>query len=145
MIHAGSACASHTGVDCSLAGDKYKGQAGKIAVVGGCREYAGAPYFAAMSALRVGADISHVFCTEGAATVVKGYSPELIVHPYLPHSEEPGQEAGAGGEAAVARAVAAVGEWLSRFQVLVVGPGLGRDPLTLACVAQVRLPGQLLD
>lgn len=33
--------------------DKYKGQAGKIAVVGGCREYTGAPFFAAMAALKV--------------------------------------------------------------------------------------------
>ena len=25
-----------------------------------------------------------MFCTDGAATVIKSYSPELIVHPYLP-------------------------------------------------------------
>lgn len=35
------------------AADKYKGQAGKIAVIGGCREYTGAPYFASISALKV--------------------------------------------------------------------------------------------
>ena len=39
----------------------HKGQAGKIGVVGGCSEYTGAPYFAAMSALRMGADLAHVF------------------------------------------------------------------------------------
>lgn len=33
--------------------DSYKGQSGKVGVIGGCREYTGAPYFAAMSALRV--------------------------------------------------------------------------------------------
>ena len=37
-------------------------------------------------AVQVGGDLSHVFCTEGAATVIKSYSPELIVHPYLPDS-----------------------------------------------------------
>jgi Carbohydrate kinase len=37
-------------------------------------------------AAQVGGDLSHVFCTEGAATVIKSYSPELIVHPYLPDS-----------------------------------------------------------
>ena len=37
---------------------------------------------------QVGADLSHVFCTEGAATVIKSYSPELIVHPYLPDSND---------------------------------------------------------
>ena len=82
---------------------------GKIAVIGGCREYTGAPYFAATSALKVvsiflmfhlmnhtntnishdvvqGADLSHVFCTKDAATVIKSYSPELIVHPILEES-----------------------------------------------------------
>ena len=36
----------------------------------------------------MGADLSHVFCTSGAATVIKSYSPELIVHPYLPDSTD---------------------------------------------------------
>jgi hypothetical protein len=33
--------------------DRYKGQAGKVAVLGGCAEYASAPYFAAFAALAV--------------------------------------------------------------------------------------------
>ena len=37
-----------------LTGDKAKGQAGKIGTIGGCREYTGAPYFASISALKVG-------------------------------------------------------------------------------------------
>ncbi|EFN55939.1 hypothetical protein CHLNCDRAFT_57702 [Chlorella variabilis] len=133
-----------------LAPTKYKGQAGKIAVVGGCREYTGAPFFASMAALKaslpwhwvascclrsspqIGADLSHVFCTEGAATVIKGYSPELIVHPYLPDgrgSQEPGPQ--------VREAVAAIEPWLDRFDAVLVGPGLGRDPLILFTVAEV--------
>jgi ATP-dependent NAD(P)H-hydrate dehydratase len=35
------------------AGGNYKGAHGKVAVVGGCLEFTGAPFFAAMSALRV--------------------------------------------------------------------------------------------
>ena len=50
---------------------RHKGQAGRVGVVGGCREYTGAPFFAAMSALRVGADLSHVFCVTAAAPVIK--------------------------------------------------------------------------
>ena len=34
-------------------GENYKGQAGKIGTIGGCREYTGAPYFASISALKV--------------------------------------------------------------------------------------------
>ncbi|XP_026971635.1 ATP-dependent (S)-NAD(P)H-hydrate dehydratase isoform X4 [Sagmatias obliquidens] len=70
-----------------LAAWKHKGQAGRIGVVGGCPEYTGAPYFAAISALKVGADLSHVFTTQDAAPVIKSYSPELIVHPVLPRGQ----------------------------------------------------------
>lgn len=37
----------------SLDPSRHKGQAGKIAVIGGCREYTGAPYFSAISALKM--------------------------------------------------------------------------------------------
>ena len=55
----------------ALADERYKGQAGKVGVLGGCREYTGAPFFAAQAAMRVGADLSHVFCTRSAAPVIK--------------------------------------------------------------------------
>ncbi|CAI0466296.1 unnamed protein product [Linum tenue] len=100
---------------------RHKGQAGKIAVIGGCREYTGAPYFAAISALKIGADLSHVFCTKDAAPVIKSYSPELIVHPVLEESY----------------IVAEVDKWMERFDCLVVGPGLGRDPFLLDCVSEI--------
>ncbi|CAD6185683.1 unnamed protein product [Caenorhabditis auriculariae] len=58
-----------------------KGDCGKIGIIGGSMEYTGAPYFAASSAARLGADLIHVFCTHDAATVIKTYSPDLIVHP----------------------------------------------------------------
>nr|XP_008251451.2 ATP-dependent (S)-NAD(P)H-hydrate dehydratase isoform X1 [Oryctolagus cuniculus] len=80
--------------------------------------YTGAPYFAAISALKVGADLSHVFCTREAAPVIKSYSPELIVHPVL---DSPA-------------AVQEVQKWLPRLHALVVGPGLGRDEQLLGSV-----------
>ena len=43
----------------------------------------GAPYFAAISALKTGADLVHVMCEQDAGQVIKAYSPELIVHPIL--------------------------------------------------------------
>jgi ATP-dependent NAD(P)H-hydrate dehydratase len=36
-----------------FADEHYKGDAGKVGTIGGCREYTGAPYFAAISALKV--------------------------------------------------------------------------------------------
>ncbi|XP_044106036.1 ATP-dependent (S)-NAD(P)H-hydrate dehydratase isoform X2 [Neovison vison] len=98
-----------------LTSQKHKGQDGRIGIIGGCQEYTGAPYFAAISALKVGADLSHVFCTREAALVIKSYSPELIVHPVL---DSPS-------------AVHDVEQWLPRLHALVVGPGLGRDDTLL--------------
>ena len=120
-------------LDCSR---YHKGQAGKIGVVGGCSEYTGAPYFAAMSALKMGADLAHVFCAEGAGRVIKSYSPELIVHPYLREGVKDvtvtvdGEEVHAVtyDEDAVFEAMEKVTPWLHRMDAIVVGPGLGRDP-----------------
>lgn len=113
---------------------KYKGQAGKVAIVGGCREYTGAPYFAAISALKIGADLSHVFCTKDAAPVIKSYSPELIVHPVLEESYNIRDEE---KERISGKVLAEIDKWLERFDCLVVGPGLGRDPFLLGCVGQI--------
>lgn len=118
-----------------LTPDRYKGQAGKIGTIGGCQEYTGAPYFASISALKVGADLSHVFCTEGAATVIKSYSPELIVHPYLPDST--GEDDKQREQKEVDKAVGAIEHWLPRFDVMVIGPGLGRDAWVNATVTEV--------
>eukprot|EP00242_Pyramimonas_sp_CCMP2087_P011591 CAMPEP_0198221596 /NCGR_PEP_ID=MMETSP1445-20131203/84338_1 /TAXON_ID=36898 /ORGANISM="Pyramimonas sp., Strain CCMP2087" /LENGTH=353 /DNA_ID=CAMNT_0043899801 /DNA_START=233 /DNA_END=1294 /DNA_ORIENTATION=+ len=113
--------------------DDSKGSSGKIGVVGGCLEYTGAPYFAAMSAMRVGADLAHVFCALSAGPVIKALSPELIVHPYLPEA------ANMKAKDAVTTLEAAdmVEAWFSRLDVLVVGPGLGRDPFVLATVTEI--------
>ncbi|CAH9122233.1 unnamed protein product [Cuscuta epithymum] len=118
----------------NLDSTKHKGQAGKIAVVGGCREYTGAPYFAAISALKIGADLSHVFCTKGAAPVIKSYSPELIVHPILEESYSIRDE---DKSSISANVIAEVDKWMDRFDCLVVGPGLGRDPFVLDCVSNI--------
>ncbi|KAL0672997.1 hypothetical protein Bca4012_000978 [Brassica carinata] len=115
---------------------RHKGQAGKIAVIGGCREYTGAPYFAAISALRIGADLSHVFCTKDAAPVIKSYSPELIVHPVLEESYNISEEEKRKVQDKV---IGEVDKWMERFDCLVIGPGLGRDPFLLECVSKIML------
>lgn len=100
----------------------HKGKCGRIGVVGGSKEYTGAPYFAAISALKVGADLSHIFCPEAAAPVIKSYSPDLIVHPIL---DKP--------------------DLMEEFKLkltynlhsLVIGPGLGRDTSMIDTVTKV--------
>ncbi|XP_078402206.1 ATP-dependent (S)-NAD(P)H-hydrate dehydratase isoform X1 [Cetorhinus maximus] len=94
---------------------KHKGQDGKIGIIGGCTEYTGAPYFAAIASLKVGADLSHVFCTKDAAPVIKSYSPNIIVHPVLDSSS----------------GVVDVEKWFPALHAMVIGPGLGRDEKVL--------------
>lgn len=101
--------------------DRHKGQAGRIGIVGGSTEYTGAPYFAGISSLMVGADLVHIFCTQSAAPVIKGYSPELIVHPLLDTNN----------------ALIQIEPWLERLHVLVIGPGLGRDRQILQTVSDL--------
>lgn len=105
-----------------LTNDLHKGQLGRIGVVGGSIEFTGAPYFAAISALKLGADIVHVFCCRDAAIPIKSYSPELMVHPVLDDASDP---------------IKLIEPWLDRLHVLVIGPGLGRDANIFASVRRL--------
>ncbi len=57
----------------------HKGQNGSVLVVGGSRDYSGAPALAAISALRSGVDLSVVACPNSVASPIRSYSPDLIV------------------------------------------------------------------
>ncbi|KAI1436685.1 H-hydrate dehydratase [Xylaria sp. CBS 124048] len=112
----------------------HKGQLGRVAVIGGSVDYTGAPYFSAMASARLGCDMSHVICTPGAAAVIKTYSPNLMVHPLMRESSSAGssqqeQDQKTGADRDVGKVSDAVVEMLPRLHVLVIGPGLGRDPL----------------
>lgn len=97
----------------------HKGQAGRIGIIGGCEEYTGAPYFAGISALRLGADLVHVMCTPSAALPIKSYSPDLMVMPILCRDR-----------------ASQFNNWVKRLHCVVIGPGLGRDPETKDVVSQ---------
>ncbi|XP_047996583.1 ATP-dependent (S)-NAD(P)H-hydrate dehydratase-like [Leguminivora glycinivorella] len=93
---------------------KSKGDAGKICIIGGSTEYTGAPYFSAISSLKVGADLVFIITTENAAPVIKSYSPELIVYPYLSSKNLPN-----------------IVTLLNKMDIIIIGPGLGRDENTM--------------
>jgi len=97
-----------------------KGQNGVVVFVGG-GPYTGAPSLAAMGAYRMGADLVPMYVPESAASVVARHAPELIVHPL------PGDYFALGHVATVLEAEA-------KADVLLVGPGLGRDSETVAAV-----------
>ncbi|XP_028163275.1 ATP-dependent (S)-NAD(P)H-hydrate dehydratase-like [Ostrinia furnacalis] len=97
-----------------------KGDSGKIGVIGGSLEYTGAPYFGALSALRVGADLVYVITTEQAAPVIKSYSPDLIVYPYFSRNHATN-----------------INKLLQKFDVVVIGPGVGRDEEQIKLVLDI--------
>ncbi|KAH7171182.1 H-hydrate dehydratase [Dactylonectria macrodidyma] len=125
--------------------DKFhKGQLGRVAVIGGSEDYTGAPYFSAMASARLGCDMSHVICTPAAAAVIKTYSPNLMVHPLMRQTPSPSRTSSAATsgeskdpESDPEHISGRVIDMLPRLHVLVVGPGLGRDPLMQATVARV--------
>lgn len=102
---------------------KYKGQDGRIGIFGGSTEYTGAPFFSAMSALRTGADLVHIFCTREASVPIKSFSPEPIVHPVLDLNDS----------------ILQIKPWLDRLQVILIGPGLGRDENVFRTIIELIL------
>jgi ATP-dependent NAD(P)H-hydrate dehydratase len=120
-----------------------KGSHGKIAVIGGSFEYTGAPYYAALSALRTGADLVWIFCSEEAAIPIKSYSPEPIVLPILPTRGKKYIDLDSDKERIDSdkeRIDAAVSEFerlAPRFDSVICGPGLGRDDVTLQTLLRI--------
>eukprot|EP01119_Soliformovum_irregulare_P007368 TRINITY_DN19777_c0_g1_i1.p1 TRINITY_DN19777_c0_g1~~TRINITY_DN19777_c0_g1_i1.p1 ORF type:complete len:338 (-),score=81.31 TRINITY_DN19777_c0_g1_i1:237-1184(-) len=107
----------------------HKGQSGKVGIVGGSLEYTGAPYYSGISALKVGADIAHIFCGESAAIPIKSYSPELIVHPTFKEKS--------GDEKQIDQMIEKMVPWLKGLSSLVIGPGLGRDDFVAECTKRI--------
>jgi len=91
----------------------HKGSCGRVAIIGGSEDYSGAPYLAAMSALRCGADLAYVFCPPVVAPILKGYSPDLVVRGLLSEERLP-------------ELLAA----LENCHSVVIGPGMGTAPAT---------------
>jgi ATP-dependent NAD(P)H-hydrate dehydratase len=120
---------------------------GRVAVIGGSEDYTGAPYFSAMASAKLGADMvpsqalrvtpptdidqSHVICEPQAAQVIKTYSPNLMVHPLMRQFSHAGTFE---TSSSIAKKVI---DMLPRLHVLVIGPGLGRDPLMQDTCAKV--------
>ena len=93
----------------------------KIAVIGGCEQTGGGAYFAGLSVWNIGAHQSHVFCTNGAAPTLQSYNPKLIVVPKLDSID-------CGNSAK---------DWIKDFDILVFGPGLGRNHQVLENVKKI--------
>ena len=61
--------------------NSHKGDYGRIMIVGGSKEYYGAPALSGLAALNTGADLVFIYAPKPAAEVIKTFSPDLIVRP----------------------------------------------------------------
>jgi len=99
----------------------HKGQGGRIAIVGGSKDYTGAPYYAGMAALKTGAELLYMFASAEASPALKVYSPELMVTPFY------GTSLCSGTNEWVSRTASIITERMKRFHAIVIGPGMGRN------------------
>jgi ADP-dependent NAD(P)H-hydrate dehydratase / NAD(P)H-hydrate epimerase len=112
----------------------HKGSFGRVLVIAGSLEYAGAALLAGLGAARAGAGLVCLASAESVVTRLMGLVPELVA---LPLTEEaPGLIAPAGWRRLAVESNA--------YDAVVIGPGLGRQPGTLrrtrGLIAELRRP-----
>ncbi len=97
--------------------NSHKGENGVVLVVGGSWMYHGAPFLAAMAALRCGADLAYIAAPEKTALSIRALSPAVIVMPLTDMKLTRG-------------AARRILKLLPRADSLVIGPGLesGSEP-----------------
>lgn len=97
--------------------DSHKGENGTVLVIGGSWMYHGAPFLAAMAAMRCGVDLVYIAVPEKIAAPIRALSPAIIVIPLTNMKLTRG---------AARRAL----KVLQKVDSIVVGPGLetGSEP-----------------
>jgi ADP-dependent NAD(P)H-hydrate dehydratase / NAD(P)H-hydrate epimerase len=59
--------------------DSHKGEFGKLLIIGGSKNYSGAPAYAAMTAINFGCDLVITYTPSVVGDVIRSYSPNMIV------------------------------------------------------------------
>ncbi|WP_449462419.1 NAD(P)H-hydrate dehydratase [Tardisphaera miroshnichenkoae] len=101
-----------------------KGDMGKLLVIGGGKYYTGAPALAALGAMRTGVDLVAVATPESAAATIRSYSPAIIVHPLK-------------GDVLSEESVSELSPIITRYDAVVFGMGIGREPETMDAVPKI--------
>ncbi|MFX0173011.1 MAG: NAD(P)H-hydrate dehydratase [Candidatus Hodarchaeota archaeon] len=99
-----------------------KGDRGKILVIGGNETYSGAPALAGIGAIQAGVDLVTILAPQKISSVIRSYSPELIVKDY----------------AASHLTIDSVpDELINQNDVILLGPGLGQHEDTQKSVLKI--------
>jgi NAD(P)H-hydrate epimerase len=107
---------------------EIKGQKGNVLVIGGSKDYVGAPAFAALAALRTGVDLVTVCAPEKVAWVINTYSPDIITKKFL------------GDELNLTHCKEMI-SLSQNFDVIVLGNGLGlKKDFVLKLLREIKKP-----
>ena len=110
--------------------DSHKGTYGKVLIIAGSRNMAGAAYLSGLAAYRTGSGLVTLFTPECNRIILQQLLPEAVMKTY-DETDEPGM-------------LAQLGNQLKAADVVVLGPGLGKAPyaqtLTRQVIADCRGP-----
>jgi NAD(P)H-hydrate epimerase len=107
--------------------DSNKGTFGKVLVIAGAKNMAGAAYLSALAAYRTGAGLVKVFTPEENRLVIQTKLPEAILSTYDPKQAEEDPE----------EFSELIKEQTGWADVIVLGPGIGREEYTKTLVETV--------
>ena len=97
--------------------DNYKGQFGKILIIGGSKDYSGAPAYASLAAINFGCDLVITYTPSAVGDVIKSYSPNLIVR-------------SSKGDWLTIKAYDEISKLIDWADTILIGPGMGLEKET---------------
>jgi len=106
--------------------NSYKGQNGKVMVIGGSEEYHGAPILCALGAEYTGVDLVYPFIPASHAEAAKTYSLNFLIHAFKKEHLSP-------------KDVKPILELSVGMDAVVIGPGLGRESETAEAIKELLI------
>jgi len=97
--------------------DTHKGQFGRMLVIGGSKNYSGAPAYSSLTGINFGIDLVITYVPEVVGDVIRSYSPNMIVR------TNPGNWLNTDSLKEISELI----EWSN---AIVIGPGLGQQTET---------------
>ena len=101
-----------------------KGDNGRVLVIGGSKDYPGAPFLSAMAALRIGADLVAVACPAKAGWAINALSPDIITRKF-------------DCDYFTTKQAKDVSEFAGKFDAVLIGNGLSDNKKTMPFVKKI--------
>ncbi|KKP36216.1 MAG: Carbohydrate kinase, YjeF related protein [Candidatus Peregrinibacteria bacterium GW2011_GWA2_33_10] len=104
--------------------DSHKGDNGRVGILGGSKEYFGAPILSALGALNSGCDLVYLAVPKCNFDVSRSYLPDFIV-------------AGFAEDKLQKKDIKNLLKFFEKCDSLVIGPGISNDKTTLKCIKAI--------